>query len=378
MGSARRTWRAATLALLLPGSVAAQATVAGGERLVCKDGAEPVGSLGITGIACDRCQFFTNGKVHRAVFWTEPTILQLDAGNPAASVLQEGDILVAIDGELITTRDGSARFSALPPDRPARIRIRRDGRTLELSVPVAAACPTTKSAEAPVVAGRGVPAPPPPPRASTAPTLPRVGEAPPVGVAVAPPPKGAAAPVLPAPPPAPEQMAPRASLGFGFRCGPCSFGLDDAGEGVWSFSEPPEVIGLDAAVGVGTPALRPGDRLLSLDGVELTSDAGGRRFAAIQPGQSLSWTVERDGRRIEVTTQARERSRGVAAVASAGRGESVSTAPAPLRFSGTVGNTTIEVRGGRVNVTEDEGGNLVIIRTADTEIRIRRAGGEGR
>jgi len=378
MGSARRTWRAATLALLLPGSVAAQATVAGGERLVCEDGAAPVGSLGITGIACDRCQFFTNGKVHRAVFWTEPTILDLDDGNPAASVLREGDVLVAIDGQLITTRSGSARFSALPPDEPARLRIRRDGRTMELSVPVAAACPTTRSADAPVVAGRGVPVPPPPPRAASAPTLARAPGVPSAGVSVAPAPERPDAPVLPAPPPAPEQMAPRASLGFGFRCGRCSFGRSDTGDGVWSFSEPPEVIGLDTAVGIGSAALRPGDRLLALDGVELTSDAGGRRFAEIQPGQTLSWTVERDGRRIDVTTRAQERSLGIATVAATGRGVSVSTVPAPLRFSGAVGNTTIEVRGGRVNVTEDEGGNLVIIRTADTEIRIRRAGGDGR
>lgn len=377
MGSARRMAHAVAIVALLPVGAAAQT----GERLVCKGGVDPVGSLGITGIACDRCQFFTNGKVHRAVFWTEPTILDLDGSNPAAAVLRKGDVLVAVDGQLITTRDGSARFSALPPDRAARLRIRRDGRLMELSVPVAAACPSTKGAEAPVVAGRGVPVPPPPPVRVVAPSAPAAPAAP-TGVteAVPPaPPVAVASPTLPRaavpplPPPAPEQMEPRASLGFGFQCGPCRYGWDEASRhGLWSFSEPPEVMGIDEEKDGRTADLKVGDRLLALDGVSLTSEEGGRRFSRIRPGDTLRWTVERDGRRIDVTTRAVERAPAERVARAA-----VEATAAPLRFSGMVGDAAVEVRGGRVNVIESEDGKLVIIRTGDAEIRIRVPGGEG-
>jgi len=351
--------KAAVIAAILPAGLAAQA----GERLVCRDGAEPVGSLGITGIACDRCQFFTNGKVHRAVFWTEPTILNLDDAHPAAGVLRKGDVLVAVDERLITTSEGSARFSALPPDGPTRLRIRRDGRLMEVSVPVSEVCPESKGTDMPAVAGRGMPAPPAPPiRSASEPPAPgtRTPPARPSGISV----------VAPAPPPAP---APEASLGFGFRCSNCGYSMGGVGTGRWTFPEPPEVVGVQSPEGARASGLRVGDRLIALGGVDLTTEEGGRRFAAVSPGDRLVWTVERDGRRLDVTTMASEPSRATTSAPSLAGDPS----RAPLRFSGTVGNTTVEVRGGRVSVTEDEGGRLVIIRTGDTEIRIRAPAGEG-
>jgi hypothetical protein len=374
MGTGRRMAQAAVLVALLPAGIAAQA----GERLVCKGGVDPVGSLGITGISCDRCQFFTNGKVHRAVFWTEPTILDLDASNPASSVLRKGDVLVAVDGQLITTRDGSARFSALPPDRAALLRIRRDGRLVDVSVPVAAACPATKEAEAPVVGGGGVTVPPPPPRRVTEPAVPPVvvlepaTPAPPAKVTE---PRPATEPVLPPPPPAPARMAPEASLGFGFRCSECVYREGEGDRlGTWTFPEPPEVVGIDPEKDGRAAALRAGDHLVALDGVLLTTEQGGRRFSQIRPGDTLRWTVERDGREITLTTRAVQR----APAARVARAVVEDPSTAPLRFSGMVGDAAVEVRGGRVNVIESEDGRMVIIRTGDTEIRIRVPGGEGR
>lgn len=355
---------AALATVLMPVGLAAQ-VVTTGERLVCKEG-DPVGSLGITGIKCDRCQFFTNGKVHRAVFWTEPTILDINQDYPAASVLRKGDVIVAVDGELITTREGSARFSALPSDESARLRIRRDGRLMEVDVPVKAECPTAK-AVAPVVAGRPLPAPPAPPRGvAVSPATPAAPPAPPAkpaGVAAA------VAPVVPAPP----RLEPRASLGFGFRCTECGFSSDKGRTEVqWHFSEPPEIVGVESGEApAGRSGLRVGDRIAAIDGVDITTDEGGRRFAGIAPGDQVRWTLLRDGRRVTVTTTARPPRETEAVVAS----EQRDFATAPLRFSGTVGNTTVEVRGGRITVTEDEDGKLLVIRTRDAEIRIRVPGG---
>lgn len=375
MGTGRKMRRTVALWLLVPAGLAAQS----GERLVCKDGLSPVGSLGITGISCDRCQFYTNGKVHQAVFWTEPTIENLDVTNPAATLLRTGDVLVAVDGQLITTKEGSARFSALPPDQEARLRIRRDGRLMTLMVPVAAACPTNKDAAAPVVAGRPLPVPPPPPKASErlvpAPPAPAAPKVPGGEVLVPPAPPVHSAPAIPAvapAPPAPAAVSPRASLGFGFRCGPCGFIGSKEGPGRWTFDEAPEVRGISDPHAEG---LKTGDRLVALNGADLTTEEGGRKFAEILPGDRLNWTVGRDGRRLEVTTTAYERDDGEAVAPALAADPS----QGPLRYAGAVGNTTVEVRGGRVTVSEDEGGRLIIIRTGDAEIRIRApAGGTSR
>ncbi len=71
-----------------------------------------------------RCTGRCSGRSPRSSTWTSRTRRPRCCG--------KGDVLVAVDGQLITTRDGSARFSALPPDRAARLRIRRDGRLMEL------------------------------------------------------------------------------------------------------------------------------------------------------------------------------------------------------------------------------------------------------
>jgi len=86
----------------------------------------------------------------------------------------------------------------------------------------------------------------------------------------------------------------------------------------------------------------------------------------------VSWTVERLGDTLRATTTAREQP------------EMMVTAPeldpseAPLRFSGTIGATAVEVRGGRVTVTESEDGRMIVIRTRDTEIRLVARAGQGR
>jgi membrane-associated protease RseP (regulator of RpoE activity) len=159
-------------------------------------------------------------------------------------------------------------------------------------------------------------------------------------------------------------LPPRASLGFGFQCTECSYD----GE-AWSFTEPPEVQGVARGSTAWTAGLRTADRIVAVDGLDVMTPEGGRRFAGIQAGDQVAWTVTRSGERLEIETTVEEQEV---------RGIWSSRAPAegPVRFAGTVGETTVEVRGGRVAVTESEDGNLIVIQTGDTVIRIR-AGGPG-
>jgi hypothetical protein len=173
-----------------------------------------------------------------------------------------------------------------------------------------------------------------------------------------------------APPPPLDDLAPTASLGFGFQCSDCSYD----GE-AWTFTGPLEVRGVS---GRGLN-MRTGDRIVGIDGVGITTAEGGRRFAGIEAGDEVRWAIDRDGERIEVRTVAREREvsrvrapepsaegRGRATGVGVGRG----AAEGPLRFAGSVGNVTVEVRGGRVSVTETDDGRVIVIRTGDVEVRI--------
>jgi hypothetical protein len=343
---------AAVLLAALPGAGTAQVAVA--DALPCGDAGE-TGSLGITGIECERCRFITGEGPDRAIFYTEPVILAIQPSAPSSRVLREGDVLVAIDGHLITTSAGWERFSDLPAEGSVTLRVRRDGRVRELTVPLMSVCAERGDAWPTAIAGRSVPAPPLPGLDRAVAVAPVPGAAP-LADAV---PVAAAARDAPPPPPSLYELPPQARLGFGFQCGHCSYDGD-----AWSFTDHPEIRGVPRGTEAWEAGLRPGDRIVAIDGVDLMTPDGGRRFAAIEPGDRIRWTVERDGRRmdIETTASAPEESEAWSVRAPA---------DGPIRFTGTVGETTVEVRGGRVSVTESEDGNLIVIQTGDTVIRIR-------
>jgi len=348
MGGYGRIVATMALAVGVPAGVAGQS---------CSPDAR-IGSLGITAIQCERCRFFSREDGRAPVFWTEPIVRGLDPALPGSGVLREGDAIVAIGDALITTNRGQEAYARLPLSGDVRVRVRRDGETRDLNVPVASVCPSSPSL-APAIAGRTIPVPPTPPAAVVPPTPPTL-----------PSPAVAPAPALPPTPPVPPLPAgPDVRLGFGLRCGPCSSHRSH-GETTWTFSNPPEVTGVQRDGPAWEAGIRPGDRILRIDGVDVTSDEGGRRFGAIAPGDRVRWTLERDGRSFEVTSRALAREASTVRPAESARDAPVIADV--LRYSGRVGDALIEVRGARVVVVED--GPEIVIRTGDTEVRVRVAG----
>ena len=331
------------IALLLGGLVAAGAPgklPAQALSDTC-DADERVGSLGITGVRCERCSFYTNGRAQAGVFYTEPIIQALNPAMAASEVLRVGDVLVAIDDELITTTAGSERFTAPPSSGTVRVAIRRAGRLTHLDVPVSPSCPVPADALADAPERSGV-------------------QVRPRGVV-----DGR---TLRA-----DTLLERAALGFDLECAECRY---DAEADTWIFEEDPQV----GSVPMGSIAheqwhMPSGVFLRALDGVPLTTEEGGRRFTEIEAGDRLRWTIFQYGRQREIETVALYRSDDPAGREVARTGDPVSDAMR-LVFSGDAGPAHVEVRYGdgvRSGLVIEPGRDdqEVVIRMGDREIRVR-------
>jgi S1-C subfamily serine protease len=122
---------AATLvAALVPGGIARAQTM-------CPEGRPITGDLGIERYRCigGACEIWTDSELGLThVFTTEPRIDRLDPDGPSAGSLRVGDVLVAVDGSLITSAEGGRRLANLNPGVAAVLWIRRGDRDLEVRV----------------------------------------------------------------------------------------------------------------------------------------------------------------------------------------------------------------------------------------------------
>ena len=129
-----RTIAIAALALSFATPAASQSDCPGGRR--------PAGELGIRELRCatGRCLrgfAFEDGRLIQT-FTTEPSVHDLES--PAAAVLEEGDILVSVDGSLSTTTDAARRLARVQPGDRVRLRVRRDGVEKDVTITAAATC----------------------------------------------------------------------------------------------------------------------------------------------------------------------------------------------------------------------------------------------
>jgi hypothetical protein len=95
----------------------------------CSSGWASVGALGISGFTCD-C---TLNRKDAAVTWSfrgEPVISAITPGGTASGKLRAGDVIVAIDGLLITTRAAGEKVA-----NPRRRRERRSHHPAERAGP---------------------------------------------------------------------------------------------------------------------------------------------------------------------------------------------------------------------------------------------------
>ena len=333
----------------------------------CGAGAVVIGSLGYSGIECSSCSFtlHADGTDRQWKFGAEPVITGVKPGGPADGKLQAGDVVVAIGGYLITTQEGGRLFGSVTPGEPVVLRIRRDGREGELEITPTAGCAKVLVPAAPAPAAQ--------PALSALPAAPA-----PIAVVE---PLMAAVPAPPAPP--------SGRLGMSIECSDCSIEVrKDAKEGeggpVWTFRAAPRIERVEVGGPAAKAGLRGGDELTHIDGVALTSEDGGRRFGAVQPGDTVVLHYRRNATEADAVLVAAPQEWVVVAPkarAVPAKGERVVTARAatPIqettRFSGVLGETQIVVTGGPITVTRTE--SEIVIRSQDVVVRVKRVGGSG-
>lgn len=224
------------------------------------------GDLGFTGTECVRCivQPQRRADAPWIEFQTEPTLTGITRGGPADGRLEERDVLVAIEGDLITTYAAAMRFSHLEPGKPVRLTIRRAGVVKDVVI-----TPGSKCANA----NRWLI----PPRVQ----LPKK----PLQMTLA------------------RKMGPLATassgwLGVGVRCVLCEvLRADDA----FTFRSYLEIIDVQPNTPAMQAGLKAGDLLIAIDGLSLKSIEGTQRFRNVKPGERVTLSFVRDGEVKTVT-----------------------------------------------------------------------------
>lgn len=128
------------LLMLVPTLAAAQT---GG---LCPDDREPQGDPGIRGMSCSgpsaACAIHERDEngLSRHLFSVEPVIESVDRISSEATGVRAGDVLVAVDGRLITTLEGGRPLANLPVGQQVVMLLRREGELIQLTLPTPEGC----------------------------------------------------------------------------------------------------------------------------------------------------------------------------------------------------------------------------------------------
>ncbi|HEX3131014.1 MAG TPA: PDZ domain-containing protein [Thermoanaerobaculia bacterium] len=253
----------------------AVATAAGAQTpLRCPEGHPATGDLGIESLLCVAGSCSVNLRTERGYaheFSTEPRIRGVQPGGPSSGKLRNGDILISIDGVLITTLEGGRRLANLTPGKPVTLGVRRGGKETDVAVVPGLGCNMPRLA----VLG-GSPATTPAIQRDDRSFYPLLRNL-----------RAAPAPV---------------DFGMEINCGSCGWRFSPEGELVFETLEPPVVVSVEPGGSAEEAGLRPGDILLKVDGQPLRLPAGGERLGRLQPGDTVTLQVGRGGslRSVEI------------------------------------------------------------------------------
>jgi S1-C subfamily serine protease len=219
-------------------------------------------------------------KNPRAFYFTvEPYLWAVDPDGPAAGKVEEGDVLVAVDGDPIISAAGSRHLTRMAVGRPVSLMLRRDGRLIETTVVPVSSCERYTASAGPTERPQSIDG------------LTNAYE---------------------------RAMAYRAAAD-GQRSitisrtlevvfiGSKEMEVDSIGELAWRFREPPTVVQVNEGGSGDRAGLRAGDRITAVDGVPVTSRDGSTALVTAGRGHDIRLTVARGEERRTVEIVAAER-----------------------------------------------------------------------
>jgi S1-C subfamily serine protease len=331
-------------ALAVATASAQAASVYQGDGAACPASPE---MIGISGVRCENCTYHTMAGDPANAWWrfgSEPTIIAIQKGTPAADKLRQGDIIVAVDGHLITTSTGGERFARLEAGEAVVVTVRRGGRELDVNLTPVTPCGGPSGATGLEGGDLGMAR-----RVSAAERAART---------------------------AAQQE--RGWLGLSFTCKDCVIASQGNDERIVSS---PGGLTIHDVVSGGPAHLagvRTGDVLTHVQGHHVGTQEAWTAADRLRPGDRVVLTVTRSGRQHDLVTAAGARParhevsemlradslavRGVAARSSA-------VAQGNVSFVGSLGDVRIEVTG-PVTVTKTD--EEVLIEGENITVRLRR------
>jgi hypothetical protein len=329
-------------------------------------GLPPLNMLGITSMHCTCSIIYKHDEAEWA-FQSEPVIRAVDKDGPSHGKLKKGDVIVAIDGALITMRKAGIAFANIEEGEPVELTIRRSGRTRDVVI-----VPRADIALAVALPVPAVPALTDYTRYSELANLSRsIEELSKLSVELSTELATIELPGLPSINLDFGEMFPEGWVGFGLSFSGNIRQKDEDEPAEWRFNDPPTIESVQPDSPADEAGLQVGDELLEIDELKMDSRKGGDRFSRMQPGQVVEWKVRRGGKTFTVETRAEERPVPDLELA-------VPYAPTPpdsqpVWYTGTVAGAEVEIRGGgdHVSVEVDEETGDIIIRTRDSVVRVK-------
>lgn len=256
----------------------------------CTDERATVGDLGVGMYHCvaGSCGIYDGLDRRYYTFSVEPQVWKIRPGGPASGRLRDRDVIVSVDGVLVTTARGGRMLANLNPGQAVRLTIRRHGVQREVTVPTGSTCaipmliwtrdPTSSAPEFRT-------------RSPDAPAAPSYDYA----------------PEAPTPGSIPDAVRTTATLGLLVSCSDCGWYVDREGVLSWKSMVAPVIAEIELDGPGYRAGLRPGDTITHVDGHSILTPSGGRRVAALRPGEKVSVTFVRAGRTGRADVTAAER-----------------------------------------------------------------------
>ena len=284
------------------------------------------------------------------VFADPPEVVKVHADGPADGILRPGDLIVAVDGKTVASREASRWLQHPRRGHTYTLTIERDD--LRREVAITAGQPGKRRSDESTVEvtehrNDGT-------SCVTSYTMDETG--------------------------AVTRMSQRASSDGGARAN-AWFGLglegdvmyvkhSDDGQTYAYFDGSPEVYNVDPDSPAGRAGIRRGDLLVKVNGKRLDEDAGGRVWTVAKPGDALELSLVREGQTYTVRLVGE--APPIVTVMRDGKpirliDEKLAAGDGHLRFAGVLDNVDIEVRGlSDVQVTTTD--EQVMIRTGETTV----------